>query len=209
MRVLSNLPRLCLLSAALAAVLTAWSGCASDGSPAVVKGDPPVDPTNHLFDPLIRGDRIEISLRGAPAEIKPSVQEIAGDGSISLENVGRLPAAGLTPEQLEKEIYTNFVPSIYIHLNVNVIPTDRYFYVGGQIKGTSGGRQKYSSGMTLTRAIQAAGDFNDYAKRTQVRLTRMRDGTSQVYDCIKILKHKAPDPEVAPGDQIFVPMRRF
>jgi protein involved in polysaccharide export with SLBB domain len=215
MRALFNTPRVCLCLAGLAAATLAWSGCAggdpsSSPSSSAAKQTKADDTENHLFDPLMRGDRIEIDLTGTPASVPPSVQNIQQDGTISLANIGSLQAAGLTPGQLEVEITTNYVPAVYIHLNVNVTPLLRYFYVGGQIKNSgSGGRQTYTSAITLTRAIQAAGDFNEYADQRHVRLTRMRTGKSIVVDCKRILRHGAPDPAVAPGDQIWVPMRRF
>jgi protein involved in polysaccharide export with SLBB domain len=215
MRALFNSPRACFCLAGLVGAILAWSGCASHDSAsnsttAASKDSPSDGGENHLFDPLMKGDRVEIELRGTPSQIQPSVQELTQDGTISLENIGSIPAAGLTPAQLEEEITTNYVPAIYKHVNVHVTPLLRYFYVGGQVNNHSGGgRQTYSSSLTVTRAIQAAGDFTDYADQRHVRLTRIRDGTSVILDCKKILRHQAPDPEVAPGDQIYVPMRRF
>lgn len=213
MRVSFSSPRVCFSIASLMAATLFWSGCAGNGHAA--GGDPPAtqsdDTENHLFDPLMKGDRIEIDLRGTPVIVQPSVQNIQQDGTITLENIPTpIRAAGLTPGQLEMEIYTNYVPAIYTHLNVHVTPTLRYFYVGGMVHNSGGqGRQTYTSAITVTRAIQAAGDFTDYADQRHVRLTRMRDGKTIVIDCKKILKNGAPDPQVAPGDQIYVPMRRL
>jgi polysaccharide biosynthesis/export protein len=221
MRALFNIPRVCLWLAGLAAVTLAGSGCASHGPASTSASDPAPAPAaanqtksddteSHVFDPLMKGDRIEIDFTGTPSAVSPSVQNIQQDGTISLANIGSLPAAGLTPGQLEEEITTNLVPAIYIHIHVNVTALQRYFYVGGQIKSSSsGGRQTYTSAITLTRAIQAAGDFNEYADQKHVRLTRVRTGKTIVVDCKAILRHGAPDPAVAPGDQIWVPMRRF
>jgi protein involved in polysaccharide export with SLBB domain len=163
-----------------------------------------------MSDPLMRGDKIEIALRGIPVQIPPSVQIISQDGSISLENIGSVQAAGLTPKQLEEAIHDKYVPSYYTHITVNVTPQLRYFYVLGMVHSTSsGGRQTYTSAITLTQAIASAGDFTDYADQRHVRLTHVRDGKTIVVDCKKILKKGGYDPQVAPGDTIFVPRRVF
>jgi|SRR5579872_828248 len=205
----------CLI--AVVAVSLTWVGCASGDPPDKQNGADPkatnskaADTADHLFDPLMKGDQIQIDLRGIPVKIEPVVQNIAQDGTITLENIGPLSAAGLTPKQLQESIHDKYVPSIYTRITVTVTPLRRYFYVSGEINNKGGsGRQSYNGNITLTQAIAAAGDFTDYADKRHVRLTRMSDGKSQVYDCKKILSHKAPDPLVAPGDQIYIRRRIF
>jgi len=198
----------CLVSLVTA---LSWTGCTSGDPPDKQNADDPSanDTADHLFDPLMKGDQVQIDLRGVPIQIPPSVQNIQQDGTISLENIGAVKAAGLTPKQLEDVIHDQYVPSIYRRLTVNVTPLRRYFYVSGQVHNSTGGRVAYTSAITVTQAIAAAGDFNDYGDQRHVRLTRMRDGKQIIVDCKKILKHKAVDPQVAPGDQIYVPRRVF
>lgn len=200
---------LCLMG--FATVTLAWTGCSSGGPPdkqaaADAKGG---DTADHLFDPLMKGDKISIALRGT-VQIAPSTQIIAQDSTISMENIGSVEAAGLTPKQLEQVIHDKYVPSYYTRITVNVTPELRYFYVSGYVHDTSGGgRQNYTSAITVTQAIAAAGGFTDYADQRHVKLIQRRTGNVIIVDCKKILKRGGADPQVAPGDQIYVPLRKF
>jgi protein involved in polysaccharide export with SLBB domain len=163
--------------------------------------------TNQLrFDPLRVGDGIRVDFSGAPSPI-PSVQtEIKGDGTIHLDLIGDVLADGKTPGELEKTIQTNYVPAYYTHLSVTVTPVVRYFYVQGEVTGAGSGRQPYVGQITVTRAIAAAGDFNPFANRRNVKLYRV-DGTILTVNCIKALDDPKLDLFVYPGDKIVVKRR--
>jgi protein involved in polysaccharide export with SLBB domain len=155
-------------------------------------------------------DRIEVDLTGTPQPILPSEMDISDQGTIQIANIDHpIQAAGETPQELAEIIRTNLMPDIYIHVNVNVIPLKRYFYVSGEINQSgTGGRQEYLSRITVTGAITAAGGFNEFAWRHGVTVTRL-DGSIHVVDCVKALTHPELDLEVFPGDRINVPKRTF
>jgi protein involved in polysaccharide export with SLBB domain len=190
--------------AILASVL---SGCGTKPPPA--SNQPLANAPNASTDPLRVSDRIKITLMGVPDNVEASEQEIKEDGTISLQMIGRIQAAGKTPGQLERDIQEALVPRFYAHANVIVAPTGRFFYVGGEVNamGSSGGRIIYSGPITVTRAIDAAGGFNPFANKKKVRLTRV-DGTQLVVNCIRAIQHPEDDPPVYPGDRITV-LRRF
>ena len=69
------------------------------------------------------------------------------------------------------------------------------------------GRFPWLGELTVTQAIQSAGDFTDFARKTRVLLVRA-DGSTTVVDCRRAIQQPELDPKVMPGDRIHVP-RRF
>jgi hypothetical protein len=102
---------------------------------------------------------------------------------------------------------TNYVPRFYPHINVYVTPPTRLFYVGGQVNTNTGGRILYTGPITLTGAIEAAGDFTPYADKRHVQITRV-DGTITIANAVEALSHPEKDLPIYPGDRIWVG-RRF
>jgi polysaccharide export outer membrane protein len=115
--------------------------------------------------------------------------------------IGKITAVGKTTGELQDEIYTNYVPQYYVRLTVTVkSPVDRVYYVGGQVARP--GAQTYLGDTTVSKAIQAAGDFNDFASHTVI-LNRANGERIKV-NVDKVLEGKEVDPPVYPGDQIDV-----
>ncbi len=161
-----------------------------------------------IFSPdmLRPGDRVEIDFSGnsnAPKE--PHREQIRDDGYIQPPLLGtNIVAAGKTIGQLQSELHDLYVPGFFTTLTVTVRVEDRYFSVGGQVK--SPGLKIYLTEMTVTKAIQAAGDFTDFANRRKVEIRR-KDGSRFVVDCKRALRHPKEDLQIYPGDQITVPQR--
>jgi polysaccharide export outer membrane protein len=84
---------------------------------------------------------------------------------------------------------------------VTVSTGDRVYYVRGEVKMP--GRELYVGETTVTKAIAAAGDFTDFANRSNVLLIRA-NGQHITVNCKKVLAGKEIDPPVYPGDQIVV-----
>jgi polysaccharide biosynthesis/export protein len=182
------------------------AGCGS--APPVNKPLPVAGTNGFREDPLRIGDRLKVEFSGTADTIESSEQDIHEDGTINLRLIGRVPAAGKSSSQLEKEITAGYVPNYYPHIAVTVTPLARYFFVGGQVMGGSGGRILYTGPITVLGAIQAAGDFNPFANRKKVQITRSDGKTIEYVNCIKAIKHPELDLPVYPGDRIFV-QRRF
>jgi polysaccharide export outer membrane protein len=192
-----------LVVLALAAVL---AGCGTKPTPPL--NQPQTPASNGLTDPLRVSDRVRIEIAGTPETIEPSEQEIKEDGTINIQGIGHVQAAGKTPGQLERDIQDGLVPRYYAHCSVTVAPAGRFFYVGGEVNHDSaGGRIIFSGPITVTRAIDAAGGFSPFANKRKVKLTRV-DGTQQTVNCLKAIQHPELDISVYPGDRIYVP-RRF
>lgn len=152
------------------------------------------------------GDTVTVDYSGTMNKIPENVQTITENGTITLPYIGAVQAAGLTAGELQNEIHALYVPKYYTHLTINVSGQQQVYYVGGEVNHPD--RILYVGETTVTKAIQAAGDFTDYANRTKVKLIRS-NGQVIVVNCVKALKDPSLDPQVYPGDQIQVPRRIF
>jgi len=152
------------------------------------------------------GEEVTVTFSGLPPTepIMPHLEQIKEDGTITLPLVGAVAAAGKTPGELQKAIQDKYVPKFYVRATITVKSTALVYYVGGEVR--SPGRQEYLGETTVTKAIQSAGDFTDFASRKKVRLTRAYGKTITV-NCIKALADSSKDPQVFPGDKITVPRR--
>jgi protein involved in polysaccharide export with SLBB domain len=152
------------------------------------------------------GDTVTVTFDGLPTELLPHEETIKEDGTITLNDIGPIQAAGKTAGQLQKDIHDRYVPQIYTHLNVTVKSGDRVYYVRGEVGHPD--RILYTGPITVTKAIASAGDFNDFANRKNIVLTRANGERIKV-NCDKVLDGEAPDPQVYPGDLIEVRKRLF
>jgi polysaccharide export outer membrane protein len=154
------------------------------------------------------GDTVTVTFSGLPEGSNPPQHEepIKEDGTITLQDIGKVPAVGKTAGELQNAIHDLYVPQFYTHLTVTVTIGDRVYYVRGEVGHPD--RLVYSGEMTVTKAIASAGDFTDFANRKKVVLVRS-NGERIIVNCKKVLSGDAPDPEVLPGDQIIVPRSIF
>lgn len=152
------------------------------------------------------GDTVTVDMSGTLEKIPENVQTITENGDITLPYIGTVHAAGLTTGELQREIHDAYVPKYYTELTVNVGGQQQVYYVGGEVKLPN--RILYVGATTVTKAIQAAGDFTDFANRKKVKLIRT-SGQVITVNCIKAAQDPSLDPPVYPGDQIIVPRRVF
>lgn len=150
------------------------------------------------------GDLVRITFSGTIDVIQPHEERIKDDGTITLPLIKAIKAEGRTAGELQKAITDAYVPDYYKRLTVTVSSDQRVYYVGGQVRLP--GRQMYIGTTTVTKAIQSAGDFTDFADRRKVFLTRA-EGKKFTVNCLKAAKDPALDLAVYPGDKIEVPMR--
>jgi protein involved in polysaccharide export with SLBB domain len=152
------------------------------------------------------GDTVTVDFAGTVETVPQHIEPIKEDGTITMSLIGPVRALGKTAGELQNEIHDLYVPKYYVRLTVTVSSPQRVFYVGGEIKQP--GRQLYVGETTVTKAIQAAGDFTDFANRSKVQLIRS-NGEKLKVNCNKALQDPTLDPPVYPGDQVFVPRRIF
>ena len=214
---------LCLGLARVAAVSVglALCGCVTDkpsGSPDLTSE--PVKPTTNIVastspgapiseaepirDVLHVGDTVMVSGITGSEYIKFEEQKenIKEDGTISLHLIGRIKAAGKTAGELQKELQEKYA-AYYKRLTIIVRTEGRFYSVGGEVKNPN--RFAYQIGLTLLGAIQAAGDFTDYANRTKVQINRA-NGQKITVNCKKVIQNPQKyDVPIYPGDVIHVP----
>ena len=144
-------------------------------------------------------------LVNGPIPSTPQTYLIADDGTITLPLIGNVQAAGKTPGELQRIITGLYVPQYYVRLAVTVTAMNRVYYVGGEV--AKPGPEEYLGQTTVTKAIQAAGDFTVFASHNI--WLKKSDGTRISVDVDKALKDSDSDPQVFPGDQIQVNRRKI
>jgi polysaccharide export outer membrane protein len=165
---------------------------------------PPPQPRVDREDPLRIGDRIKVEISGIAETILPVETDIKEDGTVKMAHIGSVTVVGKSPSKLETEIEARYVPDWFPHATITVTPVARYFYVLGQV--TNPGRIVYAGPINVTSAIGAAGDFNPFAKKTKVQITRT-DGTKEFVNCKKAISRPELDLPIYPGDRIYVDRR--
>ena len=172
-----------------------------------VAGTNDVPLTVNSTDSLEPGNQITITFSGLSTVPIPYSCRIREDGTISPPYLKEpIIAAGKTIGELERELEKEYVPAIYKTINVTIRPTARIFYVGGEVRQPS--RQIFIGRITVTQAIQSAGDFTDFADQREVRVIRAT-GKVDIIDCKAALDDPTRDLPVYPGDNIVVGRRLF
>jgi len=172
-----------------------------------VAGTNDVPLTVNSTDSLEPGNQITITFSGLSTIPIPYSCRIREDGTISPPYLkAPIVAAGKTIGELERELEKEYVPAIYKTINVTIRTADRFFYVGGEVRQPS--RQIFIGRITVTQAIQSAGDFTDFADQREVRVIRAT-GKVDIIDCKAALDDPTRDLPVYPGDNIVVGRRLF
>ncbi len=157
-------------------------------------------------DALRFGELLVIEFSGVSDPPPRHEERIKTDGHVTLPSIGQVKAAGLTRGELEKAIHDQYVPNYYRQLTVIVRNEGRFFYVKGQVNNP--GQFPYLKEMTVLKAVAVAGDFTDFAKKTQVLVTRA-DGQKLKVNCVKAVGDSRLDLPIFPDDTIEVPRRYF
>ena len=201
----------CLRFSGLLVLTLILPGCntpSSTSSNRTSPGEEPLPTESPGSTDLLRpGDIVIVNFSGV-AEPPPRIEDrIREDGCITLPLVGSVKTAGHTRAQLQIIIHDLYVEKYYKRLTVSVNPDVRYFYVRGEVKRPL--NYPYVGGLTVLKAIAAAGDFTDFAKKTKVELTRAAGAKPIIINCIKAQKDSKLDLAIFPDDRIFVPRRLF
>ena len=178
-------------------------------NPPVPLPGPPVAPNpGEAGGKVAIGDSLTISFSDMPPTALPPqlVVKVGNEGTITLPLNVIIHALGRTPTELEREIRSAYVPSLFVNCTVAVKAEERYFFVGGEVKVSS--RQAYTShSMTVLRAITTAGGFTDFADKTKIEVRRANGGKTEYVNYNKALKDSKLDLPVFPNDQIIVPRK--
>lgn len=207
-----------------------FAGCSSTAAPTTeargsaeeVQATQPTQPTQEIQQPappveyvMHYGDVLDVRFFYNP-ELNAHVP-IRPDGMISLELVGEVKAAGLSPSALADQLREQYDGKLRIPEVTVILSTfsDRKIYVGGEVNNPRAielGREQ-----TVFQAIMEAGGFKATAHLANVVVLRDQ-GTSEplfyTLDYKDTVKFGAVDPEAGPdltlqpNDIIFVPKTR-
>jgi serine/threonine protein kinase len=110
--------------------------------------------------------------------------------------MSKSPKAGLagSPQDAERERQK---------VQIKSQPVQFYFVGGGGVALPA--RRVFQPGLTVTAVIKASGGFTAQAIKEKAELTREGSNAPLVIDLSAIKQGKAPDPEIMPGDTLFVP----
>ncbi len=134
---------------------------------------------------------------------------VASDGTIAMPLIGRVPAAGLTPDQLKADLEKRYAR--YVHganATVRVTnPASHVFYVLGEVNKP--GAYQLHSGEVLSQALAEAGGFGEFADPSKIRILRHRENETIVltvnYNVVRSGGDVSADVPVEPGDTVSVP----
>jgi polysaccharide export outer membrane protein len=205
------------------AVLAVWAGMpACQGGP-VTSNSPPASgggalggssqsttnalaATNAASQQLREGDTIRISFPGAPS--LDTTQTIRRDGKITLDMVGEVIAAGLTPGQLQDVLLEKYGPQLVLkEVYVTVQGSAFSVYVTGAVMRP--GRITSEKVLTPLEAVLEAGLDQTRGNLKKVKVLREgENGTNEVFylNLNDVMKGKSVKPfTLKPMDKIIVP----
>ena len=188
--------------------LAAMPAESADGHANHHTGDRPALRKGNGRYTLEPGDVLDLNFTFTP-DFNQSVT-IGPDGYITLRNLGDLRVEGQTTQQVAQTLESLYAkvlqdPVVTVELKDFEKP---YFIVGGEVEHP--GKFELRGKTTLTQAVAIAGGFRDSAKHSQVLLFhRVSDDWAAVtqINVKKMLRagNLSEDPELQPGDMLFVP----
>jgi protein involved in polysaccharide export with SLBB domain len=171
-----------------------------------VKEPPPTEQTYKM----VPYDLVTIRFTYHPEQDPKTPVTIRPDGNITLDGIGAVRAAGLTPEELGREIAAKSSkrlrdPEVLVTLT-QFAP--RKIYVGGQVKAP--GVINFQGEVTPLQAILDRGGFTDDAQRDSVILIRNTGGPEPIIGRINVIQGLEDGmPEkitLVTNDILYVPM---
>ncbi len=182
----------------LALVAGLFSACATGGGDAIVAE--PVDITSQLEEyRLGPADKIRVIVFGEP--------DLSGEfsvnarGQLSMPLLGEVDAQGLSIEQLRQNIADGLSQGYVVGARVAAeVTAYRPYYILGEVDEP--GEYPYSSGMSVMKAVAAAGGFTYRANKSAVFIKRSNGDQEMKY---KLTQELA----VLPGDVVRVGERFF
>lgn len=186
--------------------LLASPGCQSTppaAQPAVSTTAPVATPE---VQTLREGDVLKIAFPGAPN--LDSTQQIRRDGRISMQIVGEVMAAGLTPAALEQELLSKLENDLVTkEVRVTVASSTFFVFVNGAVLRP--GKITSDRPLSALEAIMEAGGFdNAKADLRAVKIVRQEGGRTQNFtiDLKQIFDGKQTEPfMLRQSDIVMVP----
>jgi polysaccharide biosynthesis/export protein len=202
---------------ALATVLLALTGCRSQPvigpgfdapAPQAFSDDPGSE--NYSTNDLHEGDVVKISFQYSTNF--DAVEKVGLDGTLNLNMVGRVMAAGRTVMELQQELTRDYQPYAKGDIvTVDLISSGAIVYVCGAVLRP--GPLEMDRPLTVLEAVMGSGGFdNTRAKLSNVTVLRIVNGGQQAYhiNLNRILGGRDETPfYLQPYDIIYVPAKTF
>jgi polysaccharide export outer membrane protein len=158
------------------------------------------------------GKAINIFISGVPATEKSlvdGVYPVSDSGMVNLPHIGLIRAAGLKADELSRVIQSTYQSrKIYTNPTVQVVSSsqdtldEQIVHVGGLVG--SPGPVKFTQGLTLYQAVQAAKGATAFGSMYRVKLYRA--GKMREYD---LTQGQSMTVELLPNDTIEVPQKNI
>jgi len=194
-----------LISGLCAATLAAsLSGCASTGADL-----PQLPAATKLSDVYVlgAGDKLRIVLYGGdPTAARPEGEAanqyvISDTGTVGAPYIGEIAAAGLTVDQLKRNITAKLADGYVKDPKVGIdIVVSRPFYIVGEVNHP--GAYPCTTGSRLVSAVALAGGYT-YRANEDFAVVERKQGDRIVTG------RAAPDTPILPDDVIHVPERYY
>ena len=157
-------------------------------------------------------DVLDIRVFGEPELMQ--IIRVSPDGTIKFPLIGKVKAAGMSPDQLADAITDALKQGYLKNPQVTVFMQQyrqRMVHVFGEVSAP--GPYRLTHNDTFMEIISRAGGFTPVAKREKVKIIRKREGDQDILyiDAHKIFKEGKLDLDILlhPGDIIIVPERFF
>jgi polysaccharide biosynthesis/export protein len=191
--------------AAIGWLMMSVFACASQGQTADPNksGEPKSEPL-YIIQP---DDILEIFVWKEP-DLTRKVR-VRPDGRISFPLVQDLQAAGLNPGELKSQVekkLSDFLTAPEVTIIVDNILGYKIYVLG---KVQKPGNFTVETPVTVLQALTLAGGFQDYAKKTEITITRTigKDNTVFKFNYDDVIKGKRTEQNMIlkPGDVVVVP----
>ena len=161
--------------------------------------------------PVVLGDILQVTVFAGGEKQEDFTANVVATGTITCPLLGETRVAGLTTEEIARQLRAMLVRDFFVDPQVLVSVKEHggQIYVTGEVKQP--GAYGVRDGLTVLHACLLAGGFTDFSSLRSVRLTRIVDGQPRtaMIDVVKVRQGKQPDPLLASGDRLEVPRRRF
>ena len=152
------------------------------------------------------GDEIRIQVH-QNAQLNAELR-VQPDGKIQVQLLGELQAEGKTPDQLRREIAAAYAKE-FQNPRVSLSIT-RFGNLGVYVTGhvAQPGTVTLTSGLTAVRSIIASGGLSPDARAEEALVLRGLDSPAPTvlrFNVGEVLAGLKSDPELAPGDVVYVP----
>lgn len=190
----------------------ALAGCETEQEAWLSAGAPPsTGPEFYSTNILHEGDVVNITFQYATNY--STLQRIALDGTLNMNTVGPVKAAGKTIMELQADLakaYQTLAKDDVITANL-VLGSTAVVYVSGAV--LKPGPVEISHPLSVIEAVMASGGFdNTRAKLSNVTVLRLENGRQRAYhvNLKRVLEGKEPVPfYLQPFDIVYIPEKVF